>query len=45
MGITMGSLLFWGGIAGAAVCVILLLASWKIFEIQRKKMIEFLEKL
>lgn len=42
---TIGMLMFGGGIAGAAVCLILLLSSWKLFAIQRKRLLEFLEKI
>ncbi len=45
MELTVGTVLFCGGIVGAAACLIALLATWKIFAVQRKRMLEFLEKL
>ncbi len=42
---SLGVMMFSGGIAGAALCLILLLSSWKLFAVQRKKLLEFLEKM
>ena len=37
--------MFYGGIAGGTLCLILLLSSWKLFAVRRKRLLEFLEKL
>jgi len=42
---TMGEMMFYGGIVGAIVCLITLLSTWKIFAKQRKKLLEFIEQL
>lgn len=42
---TIGTWMFYGGIVGAVLCLILLLSSWKLFAVHRKRLLEFLEKL
>lgn len=45
MEITIGSMMFIGGVTGAAVCVILFLMTAPVFRKQKKKLLEQLQEM
>lgn len=44
MEITMGMIMFYGGIAGAALCILALAVTGVVFTKQRKKLLEKLQE-
>ncbi len=40
MEFTMGEMMFYGGIAGAVLCILIVLIAMKVFDVRRKKMLD-----
>ena len=45
MEITIGSMMFIGGVAGAAICIILFLMTAPVFRKQKKRLLEKLQEM